>query len=71
MIIVTGAAGFIGSNLILGLNQRGYKDILAVDHLKNGTKFKNLVDCQIMDYLDRDEFIVKIDSGYFNHNRFP
>ncbi len=69
MIIVTGAAGFIGSNLILGLNQRGYKDILAVDHLKNGTKFKNLVDCQIMDYLDRDEFIVKIDSGYFNHKQ--
>jgi ADP-L-glycero-D-manno-heptose 6-epimerase len=49
MIIVTGGAGFIGSNLVLGLNARGYDDILVVDHLTNGVKYKNLVDCRIAD----------------------
>ncbi len=55
-IVVTGAAGFIGSNLVKGLNARGITDIIAVDHLKNGDKFKNLADLQIADYLDRDDF---------------
>ncbi len=55
-IVVTGAAGFIGSNLIKGLNARGITDIIAVDHLKNGDKFRNLADLQIADYLDRDDF---------------
>lgn len=57
MIIVTGAAGFIGSNLILGLNKLGHKNIIAVDDLKDGTKFKNLVDCEIEDYLDKTVFL--------------
>ena len=50
--IVTGAAGFIGSNLVKALNERGENNIIAVDHLKNADKFKNLVDCEIADYLD-------------------
>ncbi len=63
MIVVTGAAGFIGSNLILGLNARGRTDILAVDELTDGTKFRNLADGEIADYLDKDEFLSKVENG--------
>ena len=55
-IVVTGAAGFIGSNIIAGLNARGIDDIVAVDHLKRGDKFRNLADLRIADYVDRDDF---------------
>jgi len=65
MIIVTGGAGFIGSNLVLGLNARGYDDILVVDHLTNGSKYKNLVDCRIADYLDRSTFLERLQQGVF------
>lgn len=65
MIIVTGGAGFIGSNLVLGLNRRGYDDILVVDNLANGIKFSNLVDCKIADYLDKNDFLNKLQAGYF------
>ena len=65
MIIVTGGAGFIGSNLVLGLNARGYDDILVVDHLTNGVKYKNLVDCKIADYLDRSTFLERLQQGVF------
>lgn len=57
MIIVTGGAGFIGSNIVKGLNQRGIKDIVVVDDLTDGKKFTNLVDCVILDYLDKDDFL--------------
>ncbi len=63
MIIVTGGAGMIGSNIIKALNERGITDILVVDHLKNGRKFKNLVDLQIADYMDRDDFLAQIMAG--------
>lgn len=63
MIIVTGGAGFIGSNIVKGLNQRGYKDILVVDDLSDGHKYQNMVDCDIADYLDKDDFLQRIDSG--------
>ncbi|RYF67918.1 MAG: NAD-dependent epimerase/dehydratase family protein [Comamonadaceae bacterium] len=56
MIVVTGAAGFIGSNIVRGLNQRGEHDILAVDDLTEGDKFVNLVDCSTADYMDRNDF---------------
>ncbi len=65
MFIVTGGAGFIGSNLVLGLNARGYDDILVVDNLTEGIKYKNLVDCQIADYMDKQVFITKLLSGQF------
>ena len=55
-IVVTGAAGFIGSNLIKGLNARGIDNIIAVDDLTEGDKFKNLADLEIADYVDADDF---------------
>jgi ADP-L-glycero-D-manno-heptose 6-epimerase len=66
MIIVTGGAGFIGSNLVLGLNARGYDDILVVDHLQNGIKYRNLVECRIADYLDRSVFLERLQQGAFH-----
>jgi ADP-L-glycero-D-manno-heptose 6-epimerase len=64
--IVTGAAGFIGSNLVKALNERGENNIIAVDNLKSADKFKNLVDCEIADYLDKHDFIEKLAKGYFD-----
>ncbi len=64
--IVTGAAGFIGANIIKALNARGITRIVAVDDLTQGERFANLADCQIDDYLDKDEFIEAIDKGAFN-----
>lgn len=64
--VVTGAAGFIGSNLIKALNARGETEILAVDDLSDGDKFRNLVDCEIVDYFDRDEFAAKLADGDFD-----
>lgn len=63
MIIVTGAMGFIGSNLIKALNQNGIDEILAVDDLTNGIKFANLVDCKIADYIDKMDFLARIERG--------
>ncbi|OBS09610.1 ADP-glyceromanno-heptose 6-epimerase [Acidihalobacter prosperus] len=63
MIIVTGGAGFIGSNIVQRLNARGETDILVVDDLTDGTKFVNLADLQIADYLDKDDFIVRVRAG--------
>lgn len=60
MIVVTGGAGFIGSNIVKGLNERGISDIIVVDDLTDGTKFVNLVDCQIADYMDINEFRTKL-----------
>lgn len=62
MIVVTGGAGFIGSNIVKGLNQRGRSDILVVDDLKDGTKFKNIADCDIADYMDKDDFLARVES---------
>lgn len=61
--IVTGAAGFIGANLVKALNERGITDIIAVDNLTKADKFKNLTDCEIADYLDKREFLELIHSG--------
>jgi ADP-L-glycero-D-manno-heptose 6-epimerase len=60
MIVVTGGAGFIGSNLVRGLNARGLDDIVVVDDLSDGRKFSNLVDCRIADYLDKGELLERL-----------
>lgn len=56
MIIVTGGAGFIGSNVLLELNRQNQHDIVVVDDLSDGRKFSNLVDATFTDYQDKDEF---------------
>jgi len=65
MIVVTGAAGFIGSNLVKALNERGETNIIAVDDLERADTFRNLVDCDISDYLDKREFIERVQRGDF------
>ncbi|MBI3523203.1 MAG: ADP-glyceromanno-heptose 6-epimerase [Betaproteobacteria bacterium] len=64
--IVTGACGFIGANLVKGLNEQGVGNIIAVDNLSRADKFRNLVDCEIADYLDKQEFLQLVESGYFD-----
>lgn len=66
MIIVTGGAGFIGSNLVKGLNQIGIDNILIVDDLSDGSKINNLSDCLFSDYMDKDEFLSVLNKGLFS-----
>ena len=66
MIVVTGGAGFIGSNLVKGLNESGYKDILVVDDLTDGTKFRNLADCEIADFQDKQHFLETVKARGLN-----
>lgn len=62
-IIVTGAAGFIGANLVKALNDRGETDIVAVDNLARGDKVRNLADLEIADFLDKRDFIDMVRGG--------
>jgi ADP-L-glycero-D-manno-heptose 6-epimerase len=62
MIIVTGGAGFIGSNLVRGLNARSLRDIVVVDDLTDGRKFVNLLDCDVADYWDRAAFLERLEK---------
>ena len=64
-VVVTGAAGFIGSNLVHGLNARGVDDILAVDDLTDGAKHLNLAGASIADYVDHEEFYGRFERGDF------
>ncbi len=61
--VVTGACGFVGANLVKALNERGVTDIIAVDNLKRADKFLNLTDCEIADYLDKQEFLDLVEHG--------
>lgn len=67
MIVVTGGAGFIGSNLVRGLNRSGQSNILVVDDLTEGDKFVNLVGAQIADYLHKDDFRKRVAQGQFTN----
>ncbi len=64
-IVVTGAAGFIGSNIVRGLNSRGITNIIAVDNLTQADKFRNLVDLQIADYVDKTQFYDLFAHGHY------
>ena len=63
---VTGAAGFIGSNLVKALNKHGVTHIIAVDDLTHAEKFRNLVGCEIADFVDKGEFLEQVESGGFD-----
>ncbi len=65
--VVTGACGFIGANIVKALNERGIDNIVAVDNLKKADKFKNLVDCEIADYVDKQDFLQLVEEGYFDN----
>ena len=67
MIIVTGGAGFIGSNIVKRLNELGCDDIIVVDDLSDGRKFHNIADCTIADYIDQDDFINNLNSSRFDN----
>ena len=64
-VVVTGAAGFIGSNIIKGLNARGITNIIAVDDLTQGDKFLNLVDLSIANYVDTKVFYEKFAASSY------
>ncbi len=72
MIIVTGGAGFVGSNLVHELNRAGERDILIVDNLApapnlSGPKFLNLAGAVFSDYMDKREFRAALKSGDFEN----
>jgi ADP-L-glycero-D-manno-heptose 6-epimerase len=64
--VVTGAAGFIGTNIVRALNARGVTDIIAVDNLERAEKFSNLVGCQLADYFDKHDFRADVREGRFD-----
>ena len=70
MIVVTGSNGFIGSNLIKGLNKIGYKDIIAVDDHNDARLKENIAHCEIKDFLDIEEFINLVKSNEFDGTEF-
>ena len=61
-VIVTGAAGFIGCNLVRALNERGYTNLIVTDSLDNGEKWKNLRKLQFEDYWDRDYLLKQLEA---------
>lgn len=62
MIIVTGGAGFIGSNIVKGLNGIGIDDIIIVDNMTNSKKHRNLNALSFNDYIDKEDFINSLDT---------
>ncbi len=64
-IIVTGAAGFIGANLVRALNRKGEDRLILVDHIAESEKWKNLLEVKFLDYFDKEEFLPLLEKGYF------
>ena len=62
-VVVTGAAGMIGANLVHGLNAIGVDDVIAVDDMSDGGKFRNLLGASVSDYFDRRDFYARFAAG--------
>src|SRR3954471_23769293 len=62
-VVVTGAAGMIGSNLVHGLNAIGIDNVIAVDDLTDGPKYRNLLGARFADYFDRSDFYARFARG--------
>ena len=67
MIVVTGSNGFIGSNLIKGLNNLGHTDIIAIDDHSNPELKENITHCEISDYLEIQEFFDQVKTKRFDN----
>ncbi len=67
MIIVTGGAGFIGSNLIRKLNKLNKEEIIIVDNLNNANKLNNINDLSFLDFIDKKDFISNLEKGLFSN----
>jgi len=66
MILVTGAAGFIGANLVHALSKRQPFSVFAVDNMSRPDKFLNIVDAEVADYADKEDFLVRLKAGEFD-----
>lgn len=69
MIIVTGGAGFIGSNLVKGLNEQGRDDVVIVDNLGTSLKFRNMNPLRYRDFLHKTDFLQRLQRGEYGHER--
>ncbi|KAJ5286403.1 hypothetical protein N7524_001709 [Penicillium chrysogenum] len=67
MIVVTGGADFVGSNIVKELNLRGVTNVVVVDDMTDGSKFRNLVNCKVADYIDATAFREAIRTNTFPH----
>ena len=56
MLVITGGAGLIGSNLALALNRAGHDDLVIVDDMTNGSKLSNLAGVKLIDYIGQGRF---------------
>ena len=66
MIVITGAAGFIGSALVWGFNRKNFDDIIIVDDLQQDERWKNLVNLSFYDFIHKDEFLSYLEGGTLN-----
>jgi len=62
-IVITGAAGFIGSNLVHALNAKGYDQLILVDDFTQANKYKHLLGARYIDYFDKDQFYTLFEEG--------
>lgn len=60
MLVITGGAGFVGSNLALALNRAGHDDLVIVDDMTKSSKVDNFLGIRLVDYVDKDNFRVAI-----------
>jgi len=65
-ILITGGAGFIGSNILRALNRRDINDVVVVDNVGGTDKYKNLIDCNFDQYLDKEEFRSQLSCGVWD-----